>query len=146
MKRCSSLLSVALAALLLSACASRPPPAPEVERHPRSIAIIPVLDPKGDADGDGQNNAAEDFAGTNPLDATSLFRITSAARNATAHTTTITWSSVVGRKYEVDASGDLVSGTFTAVANGTVTATGATTSFTDTSTANPKFYRVRVLQ
>ena len=48
MKRCSALFAPALVALLLSACASRAPvPLADVERHPHSIAIIPVLDPEG---------------------------------------------------------------------------------------------------
>ena len=47
----------------------------------------PVLDPNADADGDGQSNASEDFAGTNPLNSTSLLKITNVVRNAAAHTT-----------------------------------------------------------
>ena len=105
----------------------------------------PVLDPNGDADGDGQSNAAEDLAGTNPLDATSTLRITSVIRSASAHTTQVTWSSVAGKQYVVEATNDLTTGTYTAV-SGTVTATGTATNFTDSSTNATEFYRVRVLQ
>ncbi len=108
-------------------------------------AGVPVLDPNADADGDGQSNAAEDLAGTNPLDATSALRITGLVRSASAHTTQITWSSVVGKQYVVEATSDLVTGTFTAVSS-TVTATGTVTTYTDTSTNAKEFYRVRVLQ
>lgn len=44
MKRRVAILSMAVAALWLSACASRPPvPVAEIEHHPRRVAIIPVL-------------------------------------------------------------------------------------------------------
>ncbi len=106
---------------------------------------VPVLDPNADADGDGQSNAAEDLAGTNPLDATSTLRITGVVRSTSAHTTQITWSSVVGKQYVVEATSDLVTGTYAAV-SGTVTATGTATTYTDTSANAKEFYRVRVLQ
>ena len=108
-------------------------------------AATPVLDPNGDADGDGQTNAAEDLAGTNPLDATSALRITGVVRNASAHTTQVTWSSVAGKQYQVEAASDLATGTFTAV-SGTITATGTVTTYTDTSTNPKEFYRVKVTQ
>ena len=108
-------------------------------------AGTPVLDPNGDADGDGQSNAAEDAAGTNPLDPTSVLRITSVVRDASASATQITWSSVAGKQYQVLATGDLVAGTYSAI-SGIVTATGVVTSFTDTSTsATKQFYRVTVV-
>ena len=108
-------------------------------------AATPVLDPNADSDGDGQSNAAEDLAGTNPLDATSSLRITSVARNPSAHTTQITWSSVAGKQYVVETTSDLTSTGYTAI-SGTVTATGATTTYTDTSASTKQFYRVRVVQ
>ncbi len=108
-------------------------------------AAVPVLDPNGDADGDGQSNAAEDLAGTNPLDATSTLRITGVVRSASAHTTQITWSSVAGKQYQVESTSDLVSGTYSAI-SGIVTATATTTTYTDTSTNPKKFYRVIVIQ
>jgi len=38
-----------------------------------------VLDPNGDYDHDGMSNAAEDLAGTNPLEANTVLRILSLA-------------------------------------------------------------------
>ena len=108
-------------------------------------AATPVLDPNADADGDGQSNAAEDAAGTNPLDATSNLRITGVVRSASAHTTQITWSSVAGKQYVVEASSDLTPAGYTAVSS-TITATGTTTTFTDSSSSSKEFYRVRVIQ
>ena len=108
-------------------------------------AATPVLDPNADSDGDGQSNAAEDLAGTNPLDAASLLRITDVARNATTHTTQVTWTSVAGKQYQVEGTSDLAAGVFTAV-SGTLTATGAMTTFTDTNTNAKVFYRVKVIQ
>ncbi len=107
-------------------------------------AATPVLDPNADADGDGMTNAAEDLAGTNPLDATSNLRVTSVIRNASANTTQVTWSSVAGKQYVVEATSDLSTG-YTAV-SGVVTATGATTSFTAAGSGARQFYRVRISQ
>ena len=106
---------------------------------------IPVLDPNGDADGDGITNAEEDTAGTNPLDATSGLRITSVIRNPSAKTTLVTWNSVAGKQYVVESTGSLPAGTYTAV-SGTLSGTGAAMSFTVASTTAETFYRVRVIQ
>ncbi len=108
-------------------------------------AATPVLDPNADSDGDGQTNAAEDAAGTNPLDPTSTLRVTGVVRNAAANTVQVTWSSVAGKQYVVEATGDLVAGGYTAV-SGTITATGATTSFAAAASGPRQFYRVRVSQ
>ena len=108
-------------------------------------AAVPVLDPNGDADGDGQTNAAEDLAGTNPLDAASSLRITSVVRNATAHTVQVTWSSVAGKQYVVEATSDLPTGVYSAI-SGVVTASATSTSFTATTTGTKQFYRVRISQ
>ena len=54
---------------------------------------------------------------------------------------------MVGKQYEVEATGALTPvASYTPIAASIVTATGTTTSYTDTSTASPRFYRVRVLQ
>ena len=108
-------------------------------------AGVPVLDPNGDADGDGQSNAAEDAAGTNPLDPASVLQITSVTRSAAAGTTQITWSSVAGKQYQVLAASDVVSGNYAPV-SGVLTATGTTTSFTYTSSSSQQFYRVGIIQ
>lgn len=103
-----------------------------------------VLDPNADSDGDGVSNAAEDLAGTNPLDATSVFRVLSIVPNGAANAWQVTWTSVVGKRYQVEYSLDLTTGSFTAV-SAVLTATSATTSYTDQSTTPRGFYRVRVM-
>ena len=107
-------------------------------------SAVPVLDPNGDADGDGVSNAAEDLAGTNPLDPTSVFHVQSVTRSASSNAVQITWSSVAGKRYEVDFSPDLITGTYTAISS-TITATGSTTSFSHQPTTAAGFYRVKIV-
>lgn len=58
-----------------------------------------------DADGDGQSNLAEFIAGTNPQSSVSKLAIVSLSRGVT--TATLTWSSVPGKSYRIQACGDL---------------------------------------
>ena len=92
-----------------------------------------------DNDGDGVSNAAEVAAGTNPLDATSVFKITSIAPSSGGGIT-ITWSTVAGKTYYVEASSSLAGGSWTTISPA-ITGTG---TYTD-STPGPgsKFYRVK---
>ena len=108
-------------------------------------AATPVLDPNGDADGDGTTNAAEDAAGTNPLDATSVFRVVSVTANSATNMRQITWNSVPGKRYQVQYSPDLITGSFTTI-SAVLSATSATTTYTDQPTNVTKgFYRVQVV-
>ena len=107
-------------------------------------SAVPVLDPNGDADGDGTSNTAEDLASTNPLDAASVFRVQSVVRNASSNTVQVTWNSVAGKKYQVTFSPDLVNGTFSPVSS-TITATAATTSYVVQSSTAKGFYRVEII-
>ena len=59
----------------------------------------------GDDDGDGQTNAAELIAGTDPLNPSSRFQINTIL--ATPTETTLTWTALPGRKYTVEACEDL---------------------------------------
>ena len=116
-----------------------------VEGTPSAFSAgTPVLDPNGDADGDGQSNAAEDLAGTNLFDAASSLRVTNVVRNSTAGVTQITWTSVAGKRYQVEATNNLTNGNYTTV-SGVITASGTATSFADSGATAPKFYRVRVV-
>ncbi len=105
-----------------------------------------LLDPAGDQDGDGQTNAAEALAGTNPLDPTSVFRIASVSRIAPS-SVTIVWSSVAGIKYQVETSPDLSSGPSGFTPLGPVlTASQAASSYTDGAAGSGhRFYRVTVV-
>src|SRR5207249_3782702 len=102
---------------------------------------ITVIDPAGDEDGDGMNNAAEDIAATNPFSSASVLRITDIAR-ATPGSYTITWSSVAGKTYELETA-PAPDGAYTSIGS-PVTATNTSTSETVSGTA-PTFYRVRVV-
>ena len=61
-----------------------------------------------DYDGDGQSNLAEFLAGTNPTSTDDVLRITSVDYNATSGASTLTWNSVIGKRYQVQHSPDLV--------------------------------------
>ncbi len=105
---------------------------------PNSTGTI-LLDPGDDYDHDGMSNAAEDVAGTNPLDANSLLRILSLADD-----NQLTWSSVSGKTYRVFATADLATN-FIPI-SGVVTAAGPTATWLDTAATNStRFYRVNVL-
>jgi hypothetical protein len=98
------------------------------------------IDPNGDPDHDGMSNYAEFWAGTDPNDANSLLKIVGCTVNPGG--TQLTWSSVAGKTYSVRVSTDLQTWS---IVGGPLTAVGAVTSFTDTSTvrgAVARFYSV----
>ncbi len=106
-----------------------------------SPTTIRFISPTGDDDGDGMSNADEDTAGTNPFDPTSIFRVTSVSR-PDANTFSVTWSSVTGRKYQLETA-TTPNGSYISVGQ-VVTATGSTS--TESVTASPpRFYRVRTV-
>jgi hypothetical protein len=109
-------------------------------------ASVKLIAASGDEDGDGMTNLAEDGAGTNPLDATSIFQIVSITRPANVGSTsaTIAWSSVPGKTYVVQSTSDLKSAPFADVAGSTTTATGTTSSYTDPNSGVIKHYRIRL--
>ena len=63
------------------------------------------LSSTGDDDGDGQTNADELIAGTDPLNPSSRFQINTILATPTG--TTLTWTAVPGRTYTVEAREDL---------------------------------------
>ncbi len=112
---------------------------------PASAASVAVkrLNAAADEDGDGLLNSAEDAAGTNPFDPESRFRIISVVRQNES-SVQVVWASVAGRKYLLEAAGDLATGF--APVSGVVQSTGSTTQFTDTAgTDDHRFYRVTVV-
>ena len=99
--------------------------------------------PADDPDHDGATNAQEAVAGTNPLDAASVFRLLSAAPASPGPGNIIRWLGTAGVKYSVERSASL-SAPFTPVASGVVGVAG-TNSFTDGSAPEGAvFYRLRI--
>jgi hypothetical protein len=96
------------------------------------------LSSTGDDDGDGQTNADELIAGTDPLNPNFRFAIETIL--ATSSGFTLTWTPVPGKTYTVEAREDLSSGTWVPVATGLTNGT-----YTD-SVISPfrKFYRLVV--
>ena len=114
------------------------------------LAATVVLDPNMDADGDGQSNGNEAAAGTDPLDPSSLFRLTSIAKTGTRDVR-VDWTTVGGHNYVVqiitNTSGSLT-GNFIDL-SGVITIGGfgpGTTSYThvDGATNKAAYYRVRL--
>ena len=75
----------------------------------------------GDPDGDGQSNAAEQFAGTAPNNGTSVLAVTSVTRTGSNYS--VTFNAVPGKKYAAEYATEL-NGQWIAIP-GTLTATGA---------------------
>lgn len=106
-----------------------------------ATTALALLDPAGDEDGDGQSNASEDLAGTNPLDGDSVLEILSlelAGENATLEAATVS-----GRFYHLQTSTDLL-GWSTVISN--TEALASVTSFLHSGGAGDeeRFYRVMV--
>ena len=96
-----------------------------------------------DSDGDGQTNLQEFLAGTNPRDSSSVLAVTSVLRTATD--ATISFRSVLGKRYQPEWSADLTMPTWTALGT-PIDGTGAVMSVTDSNTSSQtkRFYRVRL--
>jgi hypothetical protein len=105
---------------------------------------VKLLAPTADDDADGQTNEAEAAAGTNPLSSASAFKVNNATMIAPGEFS-LTWASVAGKKYRVQRSATLAPGSWADVSP-EITATGATSSYSDTSAGTEKhFYRVRLV-
>lgn len=105
---------------------------------PTSNSVL-SLPPLSDYDGDGQANASEVVAGTNPLDANSLFK---ADILHDGRKVVVSWNAVEGRKYSVQRRTSLGGGSWS---EGTLVSGLSSGNYTDDSPPSPKaFYRVVV--
>jgi len=98
------------------------------------------IDPNADPDHDGMSNYDEFWAGTDPNNPSSVFKIVKAT--TTGGATQITWYSVPGKNYVVQYSTDLIS--WTAI-GGTLQGTGSEMDFNDPAplpNSGSRFYRV----
>ncbi|MFH0954020.1 MAG: choice-of-anchor Q domain-containing protein [Verrucomicrobiota bacterium] len=96
-----------------------------------------------DCDGDTQRDGDETWAGTDPLAASSYFRVASAALSTNTGLL-VRWPSISNRQYTVLRSTNLVWGTnFYALANN-VTSSPPENTYTDVVGAAYRFYRVGV--
>ena len=91
-----------------------------------------------DPDGDGASNWEEYVAGTNPLDATSVFQLLPGGSS------TLQWPSVVNKSYTIQSSSSLSPGNWTTRA-GNILGSGQTMQWIDTNaTGQALFYRALV--
>lgn len=102
------------------------------------------LDPNLDADGDGVSNGAEASAGTDPFNAVSYFHILSAS--VSGQDVSVTWSSVAGHHYVVQASNTKLANASFADVSTVISASGTQTVFRHVGGAAHPFgyYRVRL--
>jgi hypothetical protein len=99
-----------------------------------------------DADGDGMSNLAEYLSGTNPTNASSYLHFTFAL--ATNSDVMLTWTTVGGKSYVVQAGTDLIDGfaDISTPVNAAVSGE-STTNYLDLgalTNASSRFYRVRL--
>ena len=99
--------------------------------------VAPQLDP----DGDGVSNANEYLAGTDPLNANSVLKITAIFRNPLANNSALNWNSVATRYYAVQTNSSLTTGAWGDFSAPAILGWN-TASFTDATPTN-RFYRLR---
>jgi hypothetical protein len=119
-------------------------------KQPGGILItnrVPQLRSDFDADNDGQSNAAEVLAGTDPLNPSSTFQITSLVKT-NGNSIRLDWTTAGGHSYVVQTNGNLGSTTFHDLSLPIVvpgTAEGTTNYVhTNGATNGARFYRVRL--
>ena len=108
-----------------------------------STTAVRLLAPGADDDGDGQSNAAEDAAGTNPLLSTSALKITEIA--FAGGDVVVTVATVAGKIYQLETCASLQAPWISA--GSAITASGPATVFTHPGGAGSamRYYRVRLV-
>lgn len=96
--------------------------------------------PDADPDGDGQSNAVEYLAGTNPANGASRFAVTLQTLNASQ--LTLGWPSVPGRSYQIETNETLAGSWSLLEAVPAAPAPATQTSRTVTKNGSNRFYRV----
>jgi glucose/arabinose dehydrogenase len=98
-----------------------------------------------DSDGDGQTNAEEYRAGTQPLEAQSVLRVQNAVASPDG-TMVVSFASVSGKRYQVEYRDDLLTGVWQILAIN-IPGTGGPVTVEDPAAAGQpqRFYRVRLL-
>jgi hypothetical protein len=124
----------------------------QFRKYPGSTLTIngsESLNPNVDSDGDGESNAAETAAGTDPLDPTSTFHMVSAA--VSGPDILVTWTSASGHHYVVQRATTLnqqtpVFSDLSPVVPSAQTQGSGTTSWRDAGAAagSAEYYRVRL--
>lgn len=114
-----------------------------------SSASVELVDPAGDLDGDGMNNADEETAGTDFNDRSSKLKVVESIVNETNHFT-LSWRSVLGISYGVQSKEVLTAASWFYEPSGmSIAGTGNIMAWSDPNPINPvtlihKFYRVIV--
>jgi len=122
-----------------------------------------ITDPNGDSDGDGRSNLEEYRAGTNPTNASSVFKLTSEVRGPNGYHT-INWASVGGVRYRIQYNNGGTNGNLTTGFNEIIRPISlemdpapvgmpATQSFLDDGTLTSgfpsngsRFYRIKIVE
>lgn len=103
-----------------------------------------TANPNADSDRDGLTDAQESLAGTDPNNPQSNLRLLSLRPSASG--VEVSWSSVSGKRYVLEYSPSLATGSWQSVS--TLDSAGATTRFTDTDAGRTRapagYYRVRL--
>jgi uncharacterized protein (DUF1800 family) len=127
--------------------AGAPPPALDVngDHIPDIWALryqAGTLSPAADSDGDGASNASESSAGTDPLAAGSVIRVSSITRDAAG--VHLTFPTIPGKRYQVQENASLAAETWDDV-GALHPGTGGEADATVTTIGASKFFRVYVL-
>jgi hypothetical protein len=93
--------------------------------------------------GDGVNNWKKYFAGVDPTIANDFPSVNPKTPVTSGFTAAIHWPTVSGKKYAIERSASLFSGSWTSLS--TNIGTGGNLEYNDTNTNKVKFYRVRIL-